>query len=193
MLREQPGSLGEAASPSEQYHALGRWDFPPEASRLCEYWGEERWRLWNGWTPGDDKKGMSSKFPSNATKTPQWQGTGEKACSEGRSPHCQWTLLWAPLRRCLCEREKPWLILKWQKRNWRDKTKTRGLVYSSLPSWCINFPHYLHRTLEDSLFPGDVQTYSVELDRGLNLLPLIFFLLPPTLPEKKRKKKIVYS
>lgn len=29
-----------------------------------------------------------------------------------------------------------------------------------------------------------MQTYSVELDRGLNLLPLIFFLLPPTLPEK---------
>lgn len=29
MLREQPGSLGEAASPSEQYHALGRWEFPP--------------------------------------------------------------------------------------------------------------------------------------------------------------------
>ena len=41
----------------------------------------------------------------------------------------------------------------------------------------------MHKTLQ-GLFPLEVQTYSVELDRGLNLLPLIFFLLPPRLPEK---------
>lgn len=41
----------------------------------------------------------------------------------------------------------------------------------------------MHRTLQ-GLFPLEVQTYSVELERGLNLLPLIFFLLPPRLPEK---------
>lgn len=49
--------------------------------------------------------------------------------------------------------------------------------------WLINFSQSWHRTLE-CLFPLHVQTYSVELDRGLNLLPLIFFLLPPRLPEK---------
>lgn len=33
------------------------------------------------------------------------------------------------------------------------------------------------------------QTYSVELDRGLNLLPLTFFLLPPILPERDQRIK----
>lgn len=47
-------------------------------------------------------------------------------------PRCQWILVWAQLRRCLCKREKPWLILKGQKRNRKDKTKTKGMVYSSL-------------------------------------------------------------
>lgn len=36
--------------------------------------------------PGDEKKGMLSKFPSNATKTPQWQGTEKKPAARAR-PH----------------------------------------------------------------------------------------------------------
>ena len=36
--------------------------------------------------PGDEKKGMLSKFPSNGTKTPQWQVTGGKACTRARPP-----------------------------------------------------------------------------------------------------------
>ena len=34
-------ALGAVVSHWEQYHAQGRWEFPPDASRLCEYWEEE--------------------------------------------------------------------------------------------------------------------------------------------------------
>lgn len=67
------------------------------------------------------------------------------------------------------------------------------MVYSSLRIWLIKFSQKWHRTLQCP-FALEVLTYSVELDRGLNLLPLIFFLLPPRLPEKRRfRARIEYK
>lgn len=121
MAARKLGSGGFALWASTMLQASGNF---PDASRLCEYGGEEGWPLWNGRTPGDEEKGMLSKFPSNGTKTPQWQSTGGKSLQRGPGPHCQWILGWAQLRRCLCKREKPGLISKRQKkRKIFEKTK----------------------------------------------------------------------
>lgn len=83
MLSVLPGSPGEAVSPCEQHHALGRWEFPPDASRLC---GERK---------GDPSEmagpqGMRRKecYQNSLQMQPRHQNGREleqKDCSEGQT------------------------------------------------------------------------------------------------------------
>lgn len=98
----------------EQYHALVQWEFFPDAYKAVWVLGRGRVTLWNGWIPDDEKKGMLSNSLHIEPRPHNGRWLEEKACRW--DPHYQWILVWAQLWRCLCKREKPWLIFKGQKR-----------------------------------------------------------------------------
>lgn len=60
----------------------------------------------------------------------------------------------------------------------------RFTFFSSSGSGGIGYGYFLLEAIDPVDEEGDLagDRVSVELDRGLNLLPLIFFLLPPRLP-----------
>lgn len=71
----------------------------------------------------------------------------------------------------------------------------RPAVFPSSGSGGIGYGYFLLEAIDPVDEEGDLagDRVSVELDRGLNLFPLIFFLLPPMLPCQELLRGLPFS